>query len=250
MFPIPSERKLSVVEIAKHWSREIDPPALAQELRDVISKAWWRGELIAANGASRLSVLRGYYLRSAKFIAFAIPNTEEPPQWVADDDGVIEFVRPLWVPVPNANPDTWTEANCAPAFDSIAEQWNEAVISPSAPVFLDIDLTSGEFFRWVDTCRCTSPKFWSSEEKQQSDQGTATDDTIPPIKITKVPPESAKSRAAWEALIALWPNGPPANFKTADIHRKVNKWIEKAPRAKYPFKEVSRDTVARLLGRK
>src|SRR6516162_9482713 len=84
MFPIPSERKLSVVEIAKHWSREIEPPASPQELRDVISKAWWRGELIATDGASRLSVLRGYYSRSAKFIAFAVPNTEEPPQWVAD----------------------------------------------------------------------------------------------------------------------------------------------------------------------
>ena len=79
MFPIPSKRKLSIVEIAKHWSREIEPPASPQELRDVISKAWWRGELIATDGASRLSILRGYYSRSAYFVAFAIPNIEEPP---------------------------------------------------------------------------------------------------------------------------------------------------------------------------
>lgn len=73
MFPIPSERKLSVVEVAEYWSREIKPPASAQELRDVISKAWWRGELLATNGASRLSVLRGYYARSAKFVALPSP---------------------------------------------------------------------------------------------------------------------------------------------------------------------------------
>jgi hypothetical protein len=76
MFPIPSGRKLTFVEIAKYWSREVTPPASPQELRDVISKAWWRGELVAANGSSRLSVLRGYYLRSADFIAFVIPGAE------------------------------------------------------------------------------------------------------------------------------------------------------------------------------
>ena len=50
MFPIPSGRKLSFVEIAKYWSREISPSASPRELRDAISKAWWRGELVAANG--------------------------------------------------------------------------------------------------------------------------------------------------------------------------------------------------------
>ena len=110
-----------------------------------------RGELIATNGASRLSVLRGYYSRSAHFVAFAVPNIEEPSQWEPVGEGVIEFVRPLRVPLPNADFDTWTDANCAPAFDAIAEQWYEAVISPSAPIFLDIVLTSSEFFEWIDT---------------------------------------------------------------------------------------------------
>ena len=167
MFPIPSERKLSVVEIAEHWSGEIEPPASAQQLRDVISKAWWCGELIAANGASRLSVLRGYYLRSAHFIAFATPNAEEPAQWEPVGEGVIEFVRPLRVPLPNANPDTWTEANCASAFAAIAERWNEAMISPNAPIFLDIVLTSGEFFQWIDACGYKPPTFWSRQVREE-----------------------------------------------------------------------------------
>ena len=249
MFPIPSERKLSVVEIAKYWSREITPPASPQELRDVISKAWWRGELIATNGASRLSVLRGYYSRSAHFVAFAVPNIEEPPQWEPVGEGVIEFVRPLRVPLPNADFDTWTDANCAPAFDAIAEQWYEAVISPSAPIFLDIVLTSSEFFEWIDTIGYERPTFWSYA-LEKSDQPNPTDSTVPRIRISKAEPKRVKSRAAWQAINSLWPDGPPENLKTANIHRKVNGWIEKISRAQYPFTEVSRDTVARLLHRK
>jgi hypothetical protein len=250
MFPIPSNRKLSVAEIAEYWSREITPPASAQELRDVISKAWWGGELIARNGASRLSILRGYYSRSANFVAFAIPDIEEPPQWESVSEGIIEFVRPLRVPLPNANPETWTEANCAPAFDAISEQWKEAIISPSVPIFLDIVLTSSEFFQWVDASGYKRPTFWSPPLEEQSEQEGLLDSTIPTIKITTVRPKRAESRAAWQAISALWPDGPAENLHTADIHRKVNKWIEKQSRAKYAFTEVSRDTVARLLRRR
>lgn len=264
MYPIPSERTLSVVEIAKHWSRQIEPPASAQELRDVISKAWWRGELIAAKGASRLSVLHGYFLRSAKFIAFVVPNMEESPQWMPVDEEVIEFVRPLRVPLPNANPETWTDADCAPAFDAIAEQWKEAVISPSAPLFLDIVLTSSEFFQWVDAIGYSRPSFWANA-LERSDQPTdniapiadalkksdePTDNVVPKIVISKEEPKSKKSSAAWHAINNLWPDGPSETLQTAHIHRQVNKWITKQLRTKYPFTEISREVVARLLSRK
>jgi hypothetical protein len=249
MFPIPSDRKLSVVEISRHWSREIQPPASAQELREVIIKAWWCGELTAANSSSRLSVLRGYYLRSAPFVAFAIPDAEEPAQWDTVGEGVIDFVRPLRVPLPNTNLDTWTEANCTPAFNAIAEGWNEDMLSQNGPIALGIVLTSGEFFQWIDACDYKRPTFWSRPAKR-TDPENPDDGSMPKIDIGKVEPKTAKSRAAWEALTASWPNGPPANLKTADIHRKVNKWIEKQPRTKYSFIEVSRETVARLLRRK
>jgi hypothetical protein len=241
MYPFPSERKLSVVEIAKHWSRQIEPPASAQDLRDVITKAWWSSELIAANGASRLSVLRGYYSRSAKFIAFVVPDMEESPQWMPVDEEVIEFVRPLRVPLPNGNPETWTEADCAPAFDAIAEQWKKAVISPSAPLFVDIVLTSSEFFRWIDELGYERPTFWSNalEGSDQPADDTAqmvdalkksdkpTDSIVPKIVITKEEPKSKKSNAAWHAINSLWHDGPSENLQTAHILRQVNKWISK-----------------------
>src|SRR5262249_8695830 len=126
---------------------------------------------------------------SAKFIAFAIPNSEEPPQWVADDDGVIEFVRPLRVPLPNANPETWTEANCAPAFDAIAQWWKEDVISPY-PIFLDIVLTSSKFFQWVDACDHKRPTFWSrppgvTEAEKLPSFGTSGTRPAPDEETTK-----------------------------------------------------------------
>ena len=262
MFPIPSDRKLSVVAVAEYWSREITPPASAQDLRDTMGKAWWRGELVATNGSSRLSVLRGYYSRSARFIACVIPDVEEPPQWTPVDEEVIEFVRPLRVPLPNAKPETWTEAGCAPSFDAIAEQWKEAVISQSAPLLLDIVLTSSEFFQWVDACDYKRPTFWSPPHdasppldrkallEEQSEQGGRLDSAIPTIEVTKLQPKTTKSRAAWQAINALWPVGPPINLQTSAILRKVNKWIEKQPREIYSFTEVSRETVVRLLRRK
>jgi hypothetical protein len=250
MFPIPSERKLSVVQVAEYWSREITPPASAQELRDTIGKAWWRGELAATNGSSRLGVLRGYYSRSVKFIVFVIPDVEELPQWIPVDAEVIEFARPLRVPLPNKDLDTWTDANCAPAFDAIAEKWSEAVVSPSEPIFLDIVLTSSEFFRWIDVSGYKRPTFWSPPLEVQREQEGFFDSNVPTIEITEVQPKTAKSHAAWQAIKTAWPDGPPKNVGTADIHRKVNQWIKKQPRTKFPFTEVSRETVARLLRRK
>ena len=263
MFPIPSERKLSVFEIAKYWSGEIEPPASAQDLRDVISKAWWCGELIAANGSSRLSTLRGYYSLSAHFIAFAIPDIQEAPQWMPNGEGEIELVRPLRVPLPNADPDTWTEANCASAFDALADQWNEAMISPYL-ILLDIVLTSKEFFQWVDAIGYRRPSFWANalERSDRPTYNTApiadaleksdqpSDNTVSKIVISQEQPKSKKSSAAWQAINSSWPDGPPEDLQTAHIHRQVNKWITKQLRTTYPFTKVSREVVARLLGRK
>jgi hypothetical protein len=178
--------------------------------------------------------------------------------------GVIELVRPLRVPLPNANPETWTEADCAPAFDALAEQWKEAMISPSAPLFLDVVLTSGEFFRWIDEAGYERPTFWSTRlegSDQPADDAaqivdalkqtdSPTDAIVPKIVIAKEEPKSKKSNAAWRAINSLWHDGPLETRQTADILRQVNKWISKQPRTKYPFTEVSREVVARLLGRK
>ena len=120
MFPIPSGRKLSFFEICKYWSREIKPSASSQELRITLSKAWWRGELVAENGPSRLNLLRGIYSTRADFIAFIIPDETEPPQTKPLDDGLVEVFLRVRLPLPNSDSDTWTETNCVEAFEAIA----------------------------------------------------------------------------------------------------------------------------------
>jgi hypothetical protein len=135
------------------------------------------------------------------------------------------------------------------------------VISPSAPLFVDIVLTSSEFFQWVDAIGYRRPSFWAKRSDQLTDNiapiadaleksDEPTDNIVPKIVISKEEPKSKKSSAAWQAINAVWPDGPLENLPTADIHRKVNQWIKKQPRAKIPFTEVSRETVARLLRRK
>ena len=100
---------------------------------------------------------------------------------------------PLRVPLPNANPEIWTEADCAPAFDAIAEQWNEALISPSpsAPLYLPIVLTSSEFFEWIETLGYSPPTFWS-RAPEKNDQDKLDDSTVPRIPISKEPPNTKK----------------------------------------------------------
>jgi hypothetical protein len=162
LLPIPSGRKLSVFEIAKLWSRETKPPAPHQELLIAIGQAWWRGELVAANGPSRLKVLGALYSTCRDSIAFIIPGMTAPPLGKLLDDGRWEvFLR---IPLPNGDPDTWTEANCAEAFEVIAKEWDEVACEEwfhlAAPIVAGIVLTQREFNQWIDKMHYSRPNFW------------------------------------------------------------------------------------------
>jgi hypothetical protein len=281
MFPIPSGRKLSFIEIARYWSREIKPSASPDELRTTLGKAWWRGELAAANGPSRLNLLRAIYSTCEDYIEFVIPDLPAPPTTRLLDNGDIEVFRLVRLPLPNPDPGTWTEANSAEAFEAVADSWNEEFYSLVAPVIKGIVLTRSEFFQWIGECQYQSPTFWGSasghgdklehtdnsaprmaiteiepktgrgsKASKDADKQESADNLVPRIKIPDIQPKTLKSSAAWFGIKAIWPNGPSQSQQTADIHRLVNKWIEKQPRTLYPFAEVSRETVARLLRRK
>lgn len=139
MFPIPSGRKLSFFEICKYWSREIKPSASSQELRITLSKAWWRGELAAANGPNRVDLLRALYSTCADFLAFIIPDETEPPETEPLDDSLVD-VRAR-VPLPSPDYDTWTEADCVEAFEAIADAWDEELFHLIAPIVMGVVLT-------------------------------------------------------------------------------------------------------------
>jgi hypothetical protein len=86
MYPIPSERKLSVVEISKHWSREIEPPASAQELRDGLG-VWAAGSAVFMPALAPL-----------------IPDYIDTVTIYAHDDDAFRSARP-WGVVPGHRSD-------------------------------------------------------------------------------------------------------------------------------------------------
>jgi hypothetical protein len=249
MFPIPSGRELSFIEIANYWSREIRPSASPQELRMAMSKAWWRGELTAAKGPSRPKLLQAVYLHCANNIAFAVPGVTDPPHSRLLNDGSVEVLRLVRLPLPNADPDTWTDTNCAEAFEAIAEAWDEKLFGLISPSVAGIVLAHDEFFRWIAEQKYQPPTFWA-KSSEDDDEQQPTDNTVPRITVAETQPKAPKTSAAWHAIKKRWPEGPPTNLSTADIHQRVNKWIEKQPRSVYPFEKVSRETIARLLHRK
>ena len=170
MFPIPSGRKLSLIEIAKYWSREIKPPASPKELRNVISKAWWRGELLVASGPSRPKLLGVLYSHCADYIAFAVPDVEEPRQARLLSDGQVEVFQLVRVPLPNADPDSWSEANCTEAFEAIAKAWDEKYFDLIAPTVASIVLTQHEFTRWISEAKYQRATFWGDTSEKESEQ--------------------------------------------------------------------------------
>jgi hypothetical protein len=74
--------------------------------------------------------------------------------------------------------------------------------------------------------------------------------TVTLFQLSKQEPSSAHSAAAWKAMNLLWPTGVPLNLGIAQILVKVNAWIKKQPRNIVEIESVSREVVARLLGRR
>jgi hypothetical protein len=154
VFPVPSNQQLSFLKIADYWSREMKPPANSDELFDLLVKAWWRGELVAS-GAERVDVLKAIQKCPPSCIAF------ESDQGIKElPDGSVE-VR--WVvPLPETNPDSWKDSDCAKAFQSIAQIWDTFTFELVAPVICGLELTEAEFTRWARSHRYMRGAFWAS----------------------------------------------------------------------------------------
>jgi hypothetical protein len=168
MFPLSAD-KLSFREIAKFWSREIQPHASRDELVDEMEAAWWRGELVAASEMTRLQLLRSMFAHRASTslegIVFVTPNDPEQPVVTELANGEVMVDTSPRVSVPSLETDQWTEESCAGAFETLSK-------SPSRehfPALLSlhcIELTREEFFRWVDRRGFHAPTFWKSQLRQ------------------------------------------------------------------------------------
>lgn len=217
MFPIPSGRTLSFIEIGKYWSRDRSSFASSEELQITLSKAWWRGELVAENGPSRLNLLRALYSTCADFIAFAIPDVEEPQQWRSLADGTIELIRPVRVPIPNAHPDTWTDLDCAEAFEAIANAWEEELFDLIAPIVMGVVLTQGEFNQWINESKYRRPNFWGNAGQRLAEKTVRPERTKPvQYQIGKAVEALAKEHGG---------EFPPGNMPVSERDRLITEWL-------------------------
>jgi hypothetical protein len=257
MFPI-SSGQTRFIDIANYWSGEIKPRVPPRTLRDTLIKAWWRGELVAANEPSRVHLLRGLHSKCADHIAFVIPGAPEPPCSRALDDGGVEVFRLVRVPLLDAQSDTWTDANCTEAFSAIAEAWDEELFSLLAHDVLFIPLTRSEFIQWAEKCG-NRPTF-RGRASEDEDWQRPTNEAVARKAIEggryALPEGPRKGRAAADArrvLLERWgQEGPPCSWSIRKITDDAYKYRRKLPETKdYPvtadsgFSEI---TVRRVLG--
>jgi hypothetical protein len=152
MFPISSKQPLSFLEIASYWRREITPSASFDEVFNLLARAWWRGDLVAA-GVNRTDLLRTLYQLDPDRIVFAVSGLPEPPLTEELPDGSVMVA--LWrVPLPNTNPDTWNDENCADSFKAVAEFWDCGSFPLLAPVIGGLTAAEKEF-----TSSCCAPSY-------------------------------------------------------------------------------------------
>jgi hypothetical protein len=166
VYPIPAKQRLSLWDIADHWSREIRPRREPWEVRDDLVKAWWRGELTAANGPSRPEMLRLLYKSYQDRIAFSAPGLGEPVSSKVLSDGTVVVFRCWSVPLPNYQPEAWDDTNCAEAFEAVEKAWSCERFEIVAISVCFSELTVAEFMSWIDETPYPTPTFWQIAPKK------------------------------------------------------------------------------------
>jgi hypothetical protein len=170
MFPIASKHPLSFVEVANYWRREIKPAATFNEVLNLLSGGWWRGDLVA-DGAHRADLLRFLFLHYSDVIVFAVPGFPEPPQVRELSDGGVEVK--LWrVPLPNSDQVSWDDANCSESYRAIAEFWDCDSFPDFRPVIAGLKTTEKDFTRWVASQEWPAPTFWAPGEDEKLSSNT------------------------------------------------------------------------------
>jgi hypothetical protein len=105
-------------------------------------------------------MLRVLYRNYQDQIAFVVPGFEEPTSARELPDGGVEVFRPWSVPLPNTQPESWDDNNCAEAFEAVAEAWDCERFRIVAMSIHWIEMTVAEFMKWIDETSYSTPTFW------------------------------------------------------------------------------------------
>ncbi len=167
MFPAPDKTDLSIRDIADYWSRETHATEL--ELRDVIVRAWWGGNLQNPAGTPRLEALKILFEeRREDWITFVLDSVDSPPVETERDDGGVEVDLRLRVPLPNNTPEAWTDANCADAFDVLSREWTADMCKDLVVGLLATTVARVDFMDWIERSNFAAPKFWGQKRMHKA----------------------------------------------------------------------------------
>jgi len=223
MWPI-REARLSLSKIADYWSREISPPASQRDLIAELIKAYWRGELQLTGITGRLRLLRSLHEGFRDQIAFAVQDCPEPEQFESLPDGGGQLIRPVRVPIPPGDSSTWSEGDCADAFEALAQEWEwmpDDILERALPGFAGAELAREQFIGWIGPKGFPAPRFWGAMALGAEELNTwMTKYAKAEIAGTGAPPKRdlaitacrAQKQCTYRQALAAW-NGLPSSLK-------------------------------------
>ena len=165
VIPLPSSTILTIRQVAEHWAQEIEPTRDVHSLINDMIQHWWLGNL-KLKGPSRLQFLELLYQNAADELLFVVSGDLRPTECIVDDDGnVVVDIRHI-VPIPNSDPSSWDEANCATAFEALSnlEDYQECGDLMIPGFHAALTATETDFRNWLLINNVQPPKFWKASE--------------------------------------------------------------------------------------
>ena len=196
MLPIWKD-KLSIEKITDRWSQEIQPPTSREELLDFFETAWWRGRWKTDGPFTPLALLKSMY-RSARerdltTLVFVTKEDEISEGIELADGGLLfdanELERPaILVLVPSNDPETWTEASCAAAFEVLSRTPSREYYPDRTIQFLMMEIDRDQFVRLLAAYGLDMPKFWGlpiekPSEPHEKAQNSTHRKQLPPARL-------------------------------------------------------------------
>ena len=163
MLPIWKD-KLSIEKITDRWSQEIQPPTSWEELLDFFKTAWWRGQWKTDGPLTPLALLKSMYRSErGRDLTTLVFVTKEDEGIELADGGLLfdanELERPA-ILVPSNDPETWTEASCAAAFEVLSRTRSRKYYPDRTIQFLMMEIDRHQFVRLLAAHGLDLPTFW------------------------------------------------------------------------------------------
>jgi hypothetical protein len=243
MFPI-SKEKLILRDIANYWSREIRPPATADELLNLMVRAWWLGELVG-DTSPRVELLKKMAAKRNKEdeltnLVFVTPDEVELPTTKELPGGITEVDFRPRVPVPSTAMEAWDDALCEDAFSVLAsDEVSHTDHYLEWGVLIQwIALSRTEFMNWLALRSYPLPTFWGTA-------GSIAAKATRPATLHRYEPAEPDSTATPPATLRKRPNRPRGPQR-GTIAR-----YDEADRALFPVMEelIPREGSARAAAR-